>query len=62
MVADHDVIRFKKSNILPSMQPSHCTSDMRWLPERIGKHRLKLISRWQTFIDAGLKIPGGSAM
>ena len=60
MVADHDVIRFKKSNILPSMQPSHCTSDMRWLPERIGKHRLKLISRWQTFIDAGLKIPGGS--
>ena len=60
MVADYDVIRFKKSNILPSMQPSHCTSDMRWLPERIGKHRLKLISRWQTFIDAGLKIPGGS--
>jgi len=60
MVSDDDVIRFKKYNILPSMQPSHCTSDMAWLPERIGDNRLKLISRWKTFIDAGLKIPGGS--
>jgi len=60
MVSDNEIIRFKKYNILPSMQPTHCTSDMRWLPERIGNHRLKLISRWQSFIDAGLKIPGGS--
>ena len=42
------------------MQPSHCTSDMQWIHKRIGQHRLKLISRWQTFIDQGLKIPGGS--
>ena len=42
------------------MQPSHCTSDMAWLDERIGIDRLKLISRWQTFINLGLKIPGGS--
>jgi len=60
MVADEDVLLFKKYNILPSMQPSHCTSDMNWLPDRIGNHRLKLISRWKTFIDQGLKIPGGS--
>jgi len=60
MVSDNEIERFKKYNILPSMQPTHCTSDMRWLPERIGEHRLKLISRWQSFINAGLKIPGGS--
>ena len=60
MVTDNDVNRFKHYNILPSMQPSHCTSDMKWLPDRIGNHRLKLISRWQSFINAGLKIPGGS--
>ena len=60
MVTDSDIDRFKEFNILPSMQPSHCTSDMKWLPERIGNHRLQLISRWQTFIEAGLKIPGGS--
>ena len=60
MVTDDNIVRFKEHNILPSMQPSHCTSDMKWLPDRIGEHRLKLISRWQTFIDAGMKIPGGS--
>jgi len=60
MVTDDDVNQFKQYNILPSMQPSHCTSDMKWLPDRIGNHRLKLISRWQSFINAGLKIPGGS--
>ena len=60
MVTNKDTKKFKEYNILPSMQPSHCTSDMRWLPERLGKHRLKLISRWQSFIDLGIKIPGGS--
>ena len=60
MVTDLDVTRFKEFDILPSMQPSHCTSDMKWLPEKIGESRLSLISRWQTFINNGLKIPGGS--
>lgn len=60
MVSDSDIMKFKKYNILPSMQPSHCTSDMHWLPDRLGNHRLKLISRWQSFINLGVKIPGGS--
>ena len=60
MVSNQDIDKFKDYSILPSMQPSHCTSDMKWLPERIGKERLNLISRWQTFINAGIKIPGGS--
>ena len=55
-----DVLQVKDFDILPSMQPSHCTSDMPWLSERIGNDRLPLISRWKTFIDLGLKIPGGS--
>lgn len=60
MVTDEDIPRFKKNNILPSMQPSHCTSDMRWMKNRIGKSRMARISRWQTFISNGNKIPGGS--
>jgi hypothetical protein len=60
MVRDNDLNRFKDFNIVPSMQPSHCTSDMPWLHDRVGSDRLSLISRWQTFIDLGLKIPGGS--
>ena len=60
MVSDLDIPKFKDFDILPSMQPSHCTSDMPWLHDRLGNHRLKLISRWQSFINLGLKIPGGS--
>ena len=60
MVSDDDILMFKDYNILPSMQPSHCTSDMPWLKERIGQYRLPLVSRWQSFIKLGLKIPGGS--
>ena len=42
------------------MQPSHCTSDMRWMEDRLGEHRIHRISRWKSFIDSGCKIPGGS--
>ena len=60
MVCDEDIPRFAKAGIVPSMQPSHCTSDMPWLHDRLGSNRLHRISRWQSFIDAGCKIPGGS--
>ena len=60
MVRDEEIYKFKKFNILPSMQPSHCTSDMRWLDKRIGKSRLTRISRWKSFINLDIPIPGGS--
>ena len=60
MICDEDIPRFAKGGIVPSMQPSHCTSDMPWLHDRLGSNRLHRISRWQSFIDAGCKIPGGS--
>ena len=60
MVCDEDIPQFRKIGVVPSMQPSHCTSDMPWLHDRLGSHRLHQISRWQSFIDAGCKIPGGS--
>ena len=60
MVTSTDIDRMIEHNIIPSMQPSHCTSDMKWLPDRIGRHRLHRISRWKTFIDKGAKIAGGS--
>tara|TARA_B100000959_G_C14950875_1_gene611847 strand:- start:1247 stop:2083 length:837 start_codon:yes stop_codon:yes gene_type:complete len=60
MVQDEDIPKFINNGIIPSMQPSHCTSDMRWMDDRIGKERFNRISRWKTFIDSGCKIPGGS--
>ncbi len=60
MVCDEDIPRFAENGIVPSMQPSHCTSDMPWLEDRLGSKRLHRISRWKTFIDSGCRIPGGS--
>lgn len=60
MVRDEEIPQFVNNDILPSMQPSHCTSDMRWMDERIGTKRIHRISRWKSFLNAGLKIPGGS--
>jgi len=42
------------------MQPSHCTSDMKWLKDRIGGHRLHRISRWKTLLENDIVIAGGS--
>lgn len=37
----NDFYFFKEYNIIPSVQPTHATSDMRWAMYRIGLHRLK---------------------
>ena len=60
MITYEDMLRCQKFQIVPSMQPSHCTSDMRWMKDRIGEDRTHRISRWKTFADLGLPIPGGS--
>ena len=60
MVSNEDIPRFAANGIIPSMQPSHCTSDMRWIKDRIGENRFHRISRWKSFINRGCKIPGGS--
>ncbi|MCB9224721.1 MAG: amidohydrolase [Crocinitomicaceae bacterium] len=32
---------FELYKIIPSVQPTHCTSDMRWAEDRLGSHRVK---------------------
>jgi len=41
VVAPEDVDLFGKYNIIPSMQPTHATSDMYWAGQRLGNKRLK---------------------
>lgn len=41
LVHHDDVNSFKKFNIIPSVQPTHATSDMRWAALRVGRERLK---------------------
>jgi predicted amidohydrolase YtcJ len=60
IVRPEDVERFVSLGVIPAMQPTHCTSDMYFVEERIGAERAKGAYAWRWFIDAGLPIPCGS--
>jgi len=40
-IVSPDGFDYFSNNILPSVQPTHATSDMYWAEDRIGKHRMK---------------------
>lgn len=46
---------FKEYSIVPSVQPTHATSDMYWAADRLGKERLKYAYAYKSLLDtAGL--------
>jgi hypothetical protein len=55
-----DIPRFKKLGVIPSMQPTHCTSDMSWAEMRLGPRRIKYAYVWQSLLKDGNIIVGGS--
>ena len=55
-----DIPRFARLGVVPSMQPTHCTSDMRWAGERLGPERLAGAYAWRSVLDTGAYIAGGS--
>lgn len=55
-----DIPRFKKLDLIASMQPTHATSDMNMAEDRIGHDRIKGAYAWQTFLKQGTVIAGGS--
>jgi len=52
-----DIPRFKKLDIVTSMQPPHATSDMPWAEDRVGPERIKGAYAWRAFLDAGVRVP-----
>lgn len=55
-----DISRFSQLGVLPCIQATHCTSDMYWVENRLGHSRLKEAYPWQSLIEAGAILPGGS--
>jgi len=41
VINQNDFILFGENNIIPSVQPTHATSDMYWAADRLGKERIK---------------------
>ncbi len=60
VVSPEDIPRFAALGVLPSMQFTHCTSDMQWAQARLGPERIKGAYAWRSFIRAGSRLPGGS--
>ncbi len=60
IVHPDDIPRFVDLNIIASMQPTHATSDMNMAEDRIGSERMEGAYAWQTFLDQGTVIAGGS--
>jgi predicted amidohydrolase YtcJ len=60
ILAEADIPRFRALGVLPSMQATHCTSDMPWAEERLGPDRLQGAYAWRSLLDTGVIIAGGS--
>ncbi|MES2126876.1 MAG: amidohydrolase [Pseudomonadota bacterium] len=60
VVAPSDIPRFKSIGIIPSMQPTHATSDKNMAETRIGAERMKGAYAWRSFLHQGSRIACGS--
>jgi predicted amidohydrolase YtcJ len=60
ILAEPDIPRFRALGVLPSMQPTHCTSDMPWANTRLGAERIPGAYAWRSLLRTGTLIAGGS--
>jgi len=60
VVTPGDIVRFKTLGIIPSMQPTHATSDKNMAESRIGPERIKGAYAWRSFLHQGSRIACGS--
>lgn len=55
-----DLARMARLGVIASMQPTHATSDMPWVPARLGEGRLERAYAWRKVLDAGGRLALGS--
>ncbi|MBL8736149.1 MAG: amidohydrolase [Planctomycetes bacterium] len=60
VLAEDDFARFAQLGVLPSMQPTHLTSDMPWAAQRLGPERTARAYAWTRFHRLGVIVPFGS--
>lgn len=60
IVSLKDLPRFSSLAVIASMQPTHATSDMAWVPKRIPANKLEGAYAWRRFLDTGVHLPFGS--
>jgi predicted amidohydrolase YtcJ len=60
VVNEADFKLFGEYNIIPSVQPTHATSDMYWVGDRLGKERVKGAYAYKRLLDENGWIPLGT--
>ncbi|GAB5540089.1 MAG: hypothetical protein Salg2KO_21920 [Salibacteraceae bacterium] len=60
VVHPDDREKFGRYNILPSMQPTHATSDMYWVESRLGRNRMQWAYSLQSLKNQNGLIPLGT--
>ena len=60
IVDKEDFPLFGKYNIIPSVQPTHATSDMYWAEERLGKNRMKTAYAYEDLLKQNGWLPLGT--
>jgi predicted amidohydrolase YtcJ len=60
LLSPQDIPRFSELGVIPSMQASHQTSDMRWAEGRVGPQRIRGAYAWRSLLNTGVVIPNGS--
>ncbi len=55
-----DIPRFAKLGVIPSMQPTHCISDKKFIEKRIGTVRAKGAYAWNSLAKSGAKLAFGT--
>ena len=60
VLSPDDIHYFGDYNIIPSVQPTHATSDMHWASTRIGADRLKTAYAYKQLLDQNGWLPLGT--
>ena len=56
----NDLKRFQPLRVIASVQPTHATSDKNMAGDRLGEERLAGAYAWQSLLDSGARLAGGS--
>lgn len=60
IVNPDDFSKFAEFSIVPSIQATHCTSDMSWAESRLGEDRIKGAYAYQTLLSQNGWLPNGT--
>jgi predicted amidohydrolase YtcJ len=60
VVDPHDMAFFRRYRIIPSVQPTHATSDMEWAGRRLGKRRVRTAYAYRELLQQNGWMPLGT--